>query len=89
MLGDEPLEAVDVQVEACFASDLGGELEGQAIGVIQMEGHLGGDAVAAVGPQTRDLAPQLRGGAAQRALEPLGLTDDPVGDPVSVLGSSG
>jgi hypothetical protein len=34
MLGDESLEAVDIHVEAGFAGDLAGELEGQAIGVI-------------------------------------------------------
>jgi hypothetical protein len=85
VLGEEPLEAVDVQVDPCFASDLAGEFDGQAIGVVQVEGDLGRDAVAALGPQPLDLASQLGGGAAQRGLEPLALADEGAGDPVGVL----
>ena len=57
MLGEESFEAVEVEAEACLASELAGDLDGEAIGVIQVEGHLGGDAVAALGPQPCDLAP--------------------------------
>ena len=57
MLGEEPFEAVDVHLEARFAGDLAGEFDRQAIGVIQVERHLRGDAVATLGPQPRDLAP--------------------------------
>jgi hypothetical protein len=55
--GRRAFEAVDVHLKARFAGDLAGEFDRQAIGVIQMEGHLGGDAVAALGSQPRDLAP--------------------------------
>jgi hypothetical protein len=86
VLGEEPLQAVEVQVDPCFASDLAGDVEGQPIGVVQVEGHLGRDAVVALGPQPGDLAPQLGGGAAQRGLEPFALAEEGVGDPVGVLG---
>ena len=89
MLREQPLEAVGVQVEPGFASDLAGELDGQAIGVIQVEGHLGGDAVAALGPQPRELAPQLGGGAAQRPLEPLASPRIALATRSACAGSSG
>jgi hypothetical protein len=50
-----------------------------------VEGDLGRDPVAALGPQPGDLASQLGGGAAQRGLEPLALADEGAGDPVGVL----
>jgi hypothetical protein len=89
MLGNQPLQAVEVHAEACLGSELAGELEGQAIGVIQMEGHLGGDAVAALGPQPRELAPQLGGGATQRGLEPLASPRMALATRSACAGSSG
>ena len=56
MLGEEPFEAVEVHLQACFAGDLAGDVDWEAIGVVQVEGDLGRDAVAALGPQPGDLA---------------------------------
>jgi hypothetical protein len=48
-----------VHADACLGSDLAGEFDGQAIGVVQVEGHLGRDPVGVLGELGVDRAVAL------------------------------
>ena len=85
----QPREAGLVDAEACLLRELGGELDREAVGVVQPEGIVGGDRCAALGSRPLDHVVEQRRARLQRRREALLLGLEQPPDIVAVLAERG